>query len=121
MALSKVGLGFPIECVYDATTTVYANPASTTTFVRSILFHNIAASNPITIALHFVQNNSGSVGSTADSNRIMRITLDATDTYFMELAFPLVLTAENDSLRLVNISTTAGDSVTVQLLGDKEA
>jgi hypothetical protein len=120
MALSKSGLGFPVECSYDSTTTIYANPASTTTYIRSLLFHNVSA-NAVNVALHFVQNSGGSVGSTATSNRILKITLDSTDTYFMELAFPIVLTGENDSLRIVNANTTAGDSVTVTILGDREA
>jgi hypothetical protein len=120
MTLQKTGLGFPVECVYNATTTIYANPEATTTYVRSLLFHNISA-NPVNVALHFIQNSSGSVGTPAASNRILKITLDSTDTYFMELAFPIVLAAQNDSLRIVNINTTAGDSVTVTILGDKEA
>lgn len=120
MALAKTGLGFPVECTYNATTTVYANAASTTSYIRSILFHNLGTEN-ITLTLHHVQNSSGSVGSTSDANRILKITLEGTDTYFMELAYPLTLTGENDSLRVVNLNQTAGNSVTAQLLGDKEA
>ena len=121
MALAKTGLGFPVACAENTTTTLYTNPASTTTYIRSILFHNTTVDNSITISLHLIQNNAGSVGTTSDSNKILRITLDGTDTYFMELAFPIVLTAANDSLRVVNLNTTTNDIVTAQLLGDKEA
>lgn len=121
MALAKTGLGFPVACLANATTTVYANPSATTTYVRSMLVHNRDDLNSVTIALHMVQNSSGVVGSVSNNNQIFRLTLQPYDTYFVELAFPVTLTAANDSIRLVNFNTTSGDDVNVLLLGDKEA
>ena len=121
MALAKVGLGFPVSCAINSTTTVYANPASTVTYVRSLLIHNVATVNQVTLSVHVIANSGGAVGSTADSNRVFRLTLEPLDTYFTELAFPIILTGTNDSIRVVNSNTTAGDTLTVMLLGDKEA
>ncbi len=121
MALSKTGLGFPVSCSANATTTIYANPATTTTYVRSLLLHNRSSTDVVSMSIHLVQNSSGAVGSVADNNKIARISLQPYDSYFLELAFPITLTATNDAIRAVNHNTTAGQDANVLVLGDKEA
>jgi hypothetical protein len=121
MALAKTGLGFPVACLANATTTIYANPATKKTYVRSLLIHNRSTVNPVTLNIHLIQNSSGSVGTASTSNRIFRLTLEAYDTYFTELAFPIVMTGTNDALVLVNTNTPAGEDLNVLLLGDLEA
>lgn len=121
MALAKLGLGFPVSCSANATTTVYANPATTTAYIRSLLLHNRSSTDVVSMSIHLVQNSTGAVGSVADSNRIARIALQPFDSYFLELAFPITLTATNDAIRAVNHNTTAGQDANILILGDKEA
>lgn len=121
MALAKTGLGFPVTVAANATVSLYTNPASTTSYVRSILVHNVSSTDSVALSVHMVQNSSGSVGSVADSNKIARISVQPQDTYFLELAFPITLTNANDSIRVVNHNTTSGQDATVLALGDKEA
>jgi len=49
------------------------------------------------------------------------LTLSASDTYFFELAYPFILEANNDTIRVKNLSTTSGDTVNVTVLGDRES
>lgn len=123
MALQKVGLGFPVVVENDTTETVYAVASDIKSYIRGLLIHNQAAVNSVTVDVHVVANSSGSVGSATASNRVAKLTLAPTDTYFFELPFPIVISATNDAILVRNNagSGDTSDDLTVLVLGDKEA
>lgn len=123
MALQKVGLGFPVVVENNTTGTVYAVASNTKSYIRGILIHNQAAVNSVTTDIHVVQNNAGSVDAATAANRVAKLTLAPTDTYFFELPFPVVIGTTNDAI-LVRNNAGSGDTdddLTVLVLGDKEA
>jgi len=123
MALQKVGLGFPVVVENNTTGTVYQVASNIKSYIRGILIHNQAVTNPVTVDVHVVQNNAGVVGSATASNRIAKLTLSPLDTYFFELPFPVVISATNDAILVRNnaASVDTSDDLTVLVLGDKEA
>lgn len=123
MALQKVGLGFPVVVQNDTTGTVYEVASNTKSYIRGILIHNQASVNYVTADIHVVQNSSGSVGTATVGNRIAKLTLAPTDTYFFELPFPIVISATGDAILIKNnaASGDTDDDLTVLILGDKEA
>ena len=123
MALQKVGLGFPVVVQNNATGTVYAVASNTKSYIRGILIHNQSTVNSVTTDIHVVQNSAGVVGSATASNRVAKLTLAPTDTYFFELPFPVVIAATNDAILVRNNagSGDTADDLTVLVLGDKEA
>jgi len=91
---------------------VYANPASTTTFITEIDIHNTTASS-VSIILCIVPNASGSLGTPAATNQVHRITLNAYDTALIQFASPIALIGTNDAI--FGLAGTTG--VTIQCRG----
>jgi hypothetical protein len=119
MAFAKVGLGNVTRVALGTTSTVYTVGSAKTSYIRSVIVHNIDAVNSSTISLHFVPNSAGSVGTASSLNRLAQLSIQPTDTYFFELAYPITLANNNDTIQVYNSSTT--DAVNVLILGDKEA
>ena len=69
--------------------------------------------------MHVVPNTGGSyVAGTATSlTQFAKIGIGTDDTYFLELAYPLTLSSNGDSLVVDNKGTSA---VNVVVLGDRE-
>lgn len=109
--LAKLG---DIQYVPSSVGSVYSNPASTKTFVRSILLYNgdTVVQN---ISLHNVADSAGSVGTAGAGNRFFKQNLAADETLEIPFGYALVLTDTNDSIQAV---TTTASKVTIMLMGD---
>lgn len=118
MALAKVGLGSIFNVSAASTSTVYRVSSSQPAYIRSVIVHNTSQSATTVFKLHFVPNNSGSVGVASSSNVISQISIVAADTYFLEFMYPIVLSNNNDTIQIHNSSSTS--SINVLILGDKE-
>ena len=118
MALQKVGLGTVTRVALGTTATVLTVGSAKTCYIRSIICHNIDTVNSSTIKIHIVPNSSGSVGTASSNNQLAQLTIQPVDTYFFELAYPITLSTNNDTIQVYNSSTT--DAVNVLILGDKE-
>jgi len=97
--------------------TMYANPASTKTFIKGITFFN-GNTAPELVKLYKVPNSGGSVGTAGATNQFTEISLVAKETTFYE--FPgdgLPFGSTNDTLQGV---TVTANLVTYQLHGVKE-
>lgn len=119
MALAKVNLGFPIAIGTASTVSVYTVTSSQKSYVRSLMLHNTDPTNSSSFAINIVQNDSGVVGVSTDGNRIVKGSLVASDTYFVEFTYPIVLESNNDTIQVSNYSNTY--PINVIVLGDKEA
>ena len=118
MALQKVGLGTVTRVALGTTATVLTVGSAKTCYIRSIICHNIDTVNSSTIKIHIVPNSSGSVGTASSINQLAQLSIQPVDTYFFELAYPITLSTNNDTIQVYNSSTT--DVVNVLILGDKE-
>ena len=119
MALSKVGLGTVTRVGSATTGTVYTVGSAKTTYIRSIIIHNIDTVNPSTIKIHIVPNSGGFTGTASSINQLAQLSIQPVDTYFFELAYPITLTSDNDTIQIYNSNATEG--INVLILGDKEA
>lgn len=106
-----------IQYVGSSAGSIYANPASTKTFVRGLILHNTSASAE-TVKVYVVPDSSGSLGTAGAGNRVLNVSLPANDTLIWEFPYPAVLTDTNDSIQA---ETTTASKVTVLVLGDKDA
>ncbi len=119
MALAKVGLGTVTRVALGTTATVLTVGSAKTCYIRSVILHNIDSVNSSTVKVHIVSNSGGSVGTASSNNQVAQLSVQPTDTYFFELAYPITLSSNNDTIQVYNSSTT--DAVNVLILGDKEA
>lgn len=119
MALARVNLGYPIAIGTASTISVYTVSSSQKSYVRALMLHNTDASNACAFSVNIVQNNSGSVGTSTVGNRIVKGSLVANDTYFLEFTYPIVLENDNDTIQVTNSSLTG--ELNVIVLGDREA
>jgi hypothetical protein len=119
MALAKVGLGTVTRVALGTTATVLTVGSAKTCYIRSVILHNIDSVNSSTVRIHVVPNSGGSVGTASSNNQLAQLSVQPTDTYFFELAYPITLSNNNDTIQIANSSTT--DAVNVLILGDKEA
>jgi hypothetical protein len=118
MALQKVGLGTVTRVALGTTATVLTVGSAKTCYIRSVIVHNIDTINSSTVKIHIVPNSAGSVGTASSNNQLAQLSIQPTDTYFFELAYPITLASNNDTIKVYNSSTT--DAVNVLILGDKE-
>tara|TARA_S200000501_G_scaffold78098_1_gene69903 strand:+ start:364 stop:723 length:360 start_codon:yes stop_codon:yes gene_type:complete len=119
MALAKTGLGAITPISGISTAAVYTVSSSKSAYIRGLTFFNNSSSDSAVVSVHIVPNNGGSVGTAATTNKIARLTLSANDTYFLEFAYPVTLSANNDTVQ-VN-TETAAVACNVLVVGDKEA
>jgi hypothetical protein len=119
MALAKVGLGTVTRVALGTTATVLTVGSAKTCYIRSVILHNIDSVNSSTVRIHVVPNSGGSVGTASSITQLAQLSVQPVDTYFFELAYPITLSSNNDTIQVHNSSTT--DAVNVLILGDKEA
>lgn len=115
MALQRAKLA-DIQYVPAAAGSIYANPASTKTFIRGLLLHNTNTSAE-NVKVYVVPDSAGALGAAAAGHLILNLSLPANDTLLVEMPYSLVLTDTNDSVQAI---TTTASKVTVIVLGDKE-
>lgn len=106
-----------IQYIPDSAGSIYANPAASKSYIRSIILHN-TNNVPETVKLYNVPDSATALGTAADSNKFFQKDMSANETFFIDLEYPLVLTDQNDCIQAV---TTNASKVTVQVLGDKDA
>lgn len=98
----------------SAVASVYANPAATTSYIKSILIFN-SGSTAQTVRLHNVPDNATAIGAAAPVNQFLDVDLVAKETFMLDLPYPMTLIDQNDSIQG---SASSADTVTIQLLGD---
>ena len=106
-----------IQYVASSAGSIYSNPASTKTYIKSLILFN-GNTSAETVKLYNVPDSAGSVGTAGVSNQFAEIVLGAAETLMFDMPYPVTLLDENDSLQAV---TTTGSKVTVQILGDKDS
>lgn len=119
MALAKTGLGTITAVSGVSTAAVYTVSSSKSAYIRGLTFFNNSSTTSAIVSVHIVPNNGGSVGVAATTNKIARLTLSGNDTYFLEFAYPLTLSTDNDTVQ-VN-TETASVTCNVLVIGDKES
>jgi hypothetical protein len=119
MALAQGNLGNITHIGAGASTAVVTVGSAKTVYVRALEIHSLDPANTANVQVHVVPNNGGSTGTASSITRIARLGISTEDTYFFENAYPITLTANGDSIIVVN--ENANDSVNVLVLGDKEA
>ena len=118
MALQKVGLGTVTRVALGTTAIVLTVGSAKTCYIRSIICHNIDTINSSTIKIHIVPVSGVSTGTASSINQLAQLTIQPTDTYFFELAYPITLSTNNDTIQVHNGSST--NAINVLILGDKE-
>lgn len=116
MAITRGRLA-DIQTLPSTVGSLYANPASTKTFVKGITLFN-SNTTAETVKLYRVPDSSGSLGTPGVTNQFLEISLASLETFVFE--FPgdgAVLEDTNDSIQGV---TTTASKVTVQIHGVKE-
>ncbi|ATW62770.1 hypothetical protein SCBWM1_gp86 [Synechococcus phage S-CBWM1] len=106
-----------IQTIPSSTGVLYANPASTGTFVGGITLHNTSGVTE-TVELFNVPDDSSSVGTASLSHRFLKVELVADST--VSYLYPgdgIPLTDTNDTIQ--GVCTTAG-KVTVMFSGPKQ-
>ena len=119
MALAQVGLGTVTWVSAGTSEACYTVGSAKTAYIRSVLLHSFNDTDTQDATVHIVPNTGGSyVAGTATSlTQFAKIGIGTDDTYFLELAYPLTLSSNGDSLVVDNKGTSA---VNVVVLGDRE-
>lgn len=110
--------------IFTAGVTQTSAGTASTTYVRSVIMHNTGL-NTCTASLYVLPNttNVAATGGTAQF-RILRIDLAATETFFFETNYPIILTG-NDAIgvsvdQALAGGTGIGSMVNIQLIGDTD-
>lgn len=106
-----------IQYVASSAASIYTNPASTKSYVKSLVLFNGNTSTE-TVKLYNVPDNAGAVGTAGAGNQFAEISLSTLETLMFDLPYPITLVDQNDSIQA---STTTASKVTVQVLGDVDA
>ena len=119
MPLSQAGLGTVTWVSVGTSEACYTVGSAKTAYIRSVLLHSFNDTDTQDATVHIVPNTGGSyVAGTATSlTQFAKIGIGTDDTYFLELAYPLTLSSNGDSLVVDNKGTSG---VNVIVLGDRE-
>lgn len=105
-----------IQYISNTTGSIYANPATTKSYIRGlIIFNNNTATEQV--ELHNVPDSGGALGTASAANRFWYAGLAAKETVFIEFPHPIVLTDTNDAIFAKSASAS---QVTVMVLGDRD-
>lgn len=115
MPLAHVSLGAP-QFIPANPTALLINPVGFKTFCKEIILHNTGTLIE-TIEVWEVAGLGGSLGSSALSNRLMKIVLNPDDTVFVGFADVLILDDEFDAI-FAKCSTAS--KVVIKFEGDME-
>ena len=117
-AYSKLAEAVHLDVTGTDAVTIVANPAGKTTYIRSIIIHNVNTTAE-TITLYLVPDNATSEGEDSETtNRFYKEDLPAGSTRILEFPIPgLVLTDENDTLQG---ACTVHEKVLVWVYGGQE-
>jgi hypothetical protein len=95
----------------SASSSVYINPAETTTYISDIELHN-TNSVSAALVLYLVPDNGLSLGIPELSSEIIRCTLAPYDTIWIEPKYPYILEDLNEAI--FGIATLSGVNITVR-------
>jgi hypothetical protein len=116
MAITRGRLA-DIQYVASSAGSIYANPASTKTFIAGFTLFN-GNTTTETVKLYNVPDSGGSLGTASTANQFLEIVLAAYETFIFEAPSDgIVLTDTNDSIQAV---TTTASKVTVMIHGTKD-
>ena len=134
MALKKTKLsnivtvtGINTVGIYTAGLTATAVGVGTTSFIRSVIFHNTGIGTArVSLYIHPNTEASQRVGTgKSDNFRIMRVDMGQNETTFFESNYPIVLSPYNalavDVIDPDTGGTGIGSAVNVQINGDTES
>ena len=96
------------------TATVYTNPASTNTYIKSIVMFN-SGTTPANVKLYNVPDDGGLVGVAAAVNQFLDVDLVARETFMFDLPYPITMIDAGDTLQGF---CALSEAVTIQILGD---
>ena len=119
MALAQVGLGTVTSVSAGTSEACYTVGSAKTAYIRSVLLHSFNSAITQDATVHIVPNNGGSYtsGTATSLTQFAKIGIGTDDTYFLELAYPITLSSNGDSLVVDNKGTAA---INVIVLGDRE-
>jgi len=121
MALARGNLGNVTAVGAGTSTAVYTVGSGKTAYIKAMLLHNLSTSSIQNARIHVVPNSGGSAGSAGSITQVARIGVGTDDTFFFEPAYPISLTATNDTLVVENEGSAEAYALNVIVLGDKEA
>jgi hypothetical protein len=102
-----------ITCISATPAAVFTNPAAKTTYLRSIILHNLNTTSEV-VVLYKVSADDVNT----DTNKFEYLTIVANDTVNLDFAGPgIILDAENDA---IYARTTTANKVTIQMYGAQE-
>lgn len=105
-----------IQFISTTASVVYTNPSNTKTYIRGLIVFNSGGSAE-TVKLYIVPDSGTNVGIASTGNQFMNVSVNASQTLFVEMPYVITLTGTNETLQA---STTTQSRVTIQILGDKE-
>jgi len=129
MPLQRLAIDTVTAVAAGTTSTIVSVTGGKTTYVRTLIIHASAIESntpdsPVNVQIYVVPNSGGSVGDSSASNRIARINLAASDTFFLEPEYPINLDNNGDSIQVFNEGTFHGGAnqyaVNVLAMGDRE-
>ena len=119
MPLSQAGLGTVTWVSAGTSEACYTVGSAKTAYIRSVLLHSLNPSITQISTVHIVPNSGGSyvTGTATSLTQIAALGISSSDTYFLELAYPLTLSSNGDALVVDN---KGAEGLNVVVLGDKE-
>ena len=106
-----------IQTLPSTVGSIYANPASTKTFIAGFTLFN-SNTTAETVKLYCVPDSAGSLGTAGVTNQFLEISLASLETFVFEAPSDgIVLSDTNDSIQAV---TTTASKVTIQVHGTKD-
>lgn len=106
-----------IQLLITGSAQLYANPASTNTYVQLVVLHNVTTGS-VSASLWNVPDVGGATGSPAIANRFATPTITGSDSMILDYGKPgIVLEDENDC---IYGAAEALNSITIQIYGFQE-
>jgi hypothetical protein len=103
-----------VTTLTTTTSTIYANPATAKSYIRTIMFHNFSVSD-VLVTVHSVPDNAGSVGTASTGNQILNRVIKANETLEWALHYPITMVDTNDTIQA---DAASNSSVNILINGD---
>ena len=129
MPLQRLAIDTVTAVAAGTTSTIVSVTGGKTTYVRTLILHAAAIESdtpdaPANVQIYVVPNSGGSIGAASSTNSIARISLAASDTFFLEPEYPINLDNNGDSIKVFNEGTFYGGAnryaINVLAMGDRE-
>lgn len=129
MPLQRLAIDTVTAVAAGTTSTIVSVTNSKITYVRTLIIHASSIESntpdaPVNVQIYVVPNVGGNVGTASSLNRIARINLAASDTFFLEPEYPINLDTNGDSIQVFNEGNFYGGGnqypVNVLAMGDRD-